>query len=89
MFINTGTRIFRGFMDFVSFLTEDCVIDPQVTRVYFENEYIGELEYDSSRDGFVVYPAFALYSGFFKTREVATIELVFHYYSQTRDIPVC
>lgn len=89
--IDTGVFFIKGFMrDITAFQTEECSFSPNVTKVYFENEYIGEVEYDDMQGGFLVFPVFSAYSGFFKSRESAIIELVFHYYTQTgREVVNC
>lgn len=72
-----------------SYFVEHCAVDPLITRIYFENFYIGEVEYDEENEGYKVFPSWADYSGFFKQKESAIMELIFHYYAQTRAVPMC
>lgn len=56
-------------------------------NIYFEGAWIGLIT--PSKNGFVVQPTGAKYKGVFKTLEDACIELVFHYYGQTRQLQMC
>lgn len=62
-------------------------VSGNVKKVFFENKLIGELHQSNTSAGWFVKPSWAEYTGFFKTLERATIELVFHYYSQERKVP--
>jgi hypothetical protein len=63
-------------------------VSPTIKKVFFESALIGEIHQSQTSDGWFVKPSWAQYTGYFKTLERATIELVFHYYNQDRQVPM-
>ena len=58
-------------------------------NIFFENKFIGHIQYSTEDQGFIVQPHGASYNGFFKELETAITELVFHTYASNRKVPSC
>lgn len=70
------------------YITEDA-FHPESKLIHFEGKLIGFIYPCKTEPGYLVKPSFGSYTGFFKTLEKATIELVFHYWAQSRTVPFC
>lgn len=72
-----------------NFYIRSSLVTPDIKHVYFEGELIGFITPDREEGGFLAEPAGARYSARFGNIETACIELIFHVYGQTRQIPRC